>query len=95
MWAIQTIFWMMAPFLVELTLIALQKRNQKKEGLKAALKHLPLVIPLVNMRHLMSLARVEYADPMPSTSQAKIENIRMEAGKPALTEGFMVRTCIF
>jgi hypothetical protein len=89
MWAIQTIFWMMAPFLVELTLFFLQKCNEK--GFRAAFKHLPLVMPLVNTRHLYMLNKVKYADPMDSADQIRIEEIRMEAGEPALTEGFMVR----
>ena len=73
---------MFTPFLVEPTIIFLQKRYKKKEGIKEALKHLPLMIPIVNFIHTLELTKVKYSQ--------KIERIRMDAGKPTLTEGFAV-----
>jgi hypothetical protein len=89
-WALATIFWMFAPFLLHFAVIFLGSKNNWKESLKKSFRHFPLVIPLTNTRHTYKLYEVEYSDPMPIRSVTLIENLKMTAGKLTLTEAFMV-----
>lgn len=89
-WAMLTIFWMFAPFLLHLTVIVSKRKDDWKTGLKEAFQHFPLVVPVTNTFSTLELCKVEYADSMPVSSLTKIEKIKKEAGKLTQTESFMV-----
>ena len=90
-WAMLTILWMFAPFLLHFTVIFLDSKKDWKLGLKKSLRHLPLVIPLGNTYRTYQLYEVEYSDPMSIKSVTLIEKLKMAAGQLTLTEAFMVR----
>ena len=86
-----TILWMFTPFLLEVILIFLQKRDNWRDGLKKAFLYFPLVVPVKNTYHAYQLYEIKYSDPMSSVSRNKIEKIQMVAGKLTMTEAFTVR----
>ena len=88
-----TIVWIFTPFFYNLILILLDQRYRKdwKKGMMAALKHLPLVIPLTNTYYTYRLSQVQYSNPMTARSLAEIEELRLKAGQLTLTEAFLVR----
>ena len=92
MWALLTVLWMFAPFLLHFLVIFLEAKSRKnwREGLKNAFRHLPLVIPLTNTYYTYKMYQVEYSDPMPISSVTLLEELKMVAGKLTLTEAFMV-----
>ena len=89
-WACLTILWMFAPFLMHVLVIFLDKKRDFRGGLKKAFVHFPLVIPITNTYYTVKFGEIKYEDPMPAISLAKLEKLRMKAGKLSLTEAFMV-----
>ena len=69
------------------------KRDWKK-GVQTAFFHLPLVIPIKNTVATFRFIGIEYNDPMPASSLARIEHLKMVAGKLSQTEAFMVSAII-
>ena len=83
---------MFNPFIIEVILIFLKNRENKKEALQEACLHFPLVVPLVNTWRTYQLMKIKYSDPMSIRSLTEIEAIKMVAGNLILKEAFMVRS---
>ena len=88
-WSMLTIFWIFAPFLFHLSII-LFKPDDWKTGLKEALGHFPLIVPLKNSYAWFKISQVKYSDAMPVGALREIEIIKMSAGKLTQTEAFIV-----
>ena len=92
-WSYMTIMWMFSPFLMEGAIVFLQKEKRKdwKIGLKEAMVHLPMIVPLKNAYHTFQLYEIDYSHQMSIESRTKVENLKMIAGKLTVNEAFTVR----
>ena len=95
-WSILTIVWICCPFMMHLYIMCFDRSCfdgscNFKLGLKKRLVTSALVILIKNTYNAYRLYKIKYEDTISTNSLTQIEAIKMESGKLALMQAFLVR----